>query len=252
MKTSPPFSILSRFYDRLTRKAPAMHRHARTKVLGPLLKRLRTVCDLGCGTGTTAIEFARAGHKVYAVDLSPAQCAQARAKIRRAGVPVRVLCADMRKFRLPEPVDLVLCEFNPLNHLPAKGDLVVAFRRIARNLRKGGWFCFDLNMKPTYTELSRMTRWEEHKGFCVLWRGGCDARRERAWLDLDWFIPEKGLWRRHRERIQDTWWNDGEVRAALRRAGFGNVRSWDGTRVRPRAMNLRRGNDRYYLARKRA
>jgi hypothetical protein len=38
-------------------------------------------------------------------------------------MPLRVLRGDMREFRLPEPVDLVLCEFDALNHVPRKGDL---------------------------------------------------------------------------------------------------------------------------------
>src|SRR3989442_11448523 len=47
--------------------------------------------------------------------LSPTMCRLARQKARRAGLPVRVICSDMRAFRLPERVDLVICEFNPLN-----------------------------------------------------------------------------------------------------------------------------------------
>jgi len=252
MTPSPPYSVLGRFYDQLTRGSTEMNRHARRRILGRLLPQLRTVCDLGCGTGTSATELALSGHKVYAVDASPTQCRQARAKSRRAGVAVQVLCADMRRLRLPEPVDLVLCEFNPLNHLGRKGDLKIAFQAIARALKPGGWFCFDLNMRLTYAKFYPMTRWEEHDGFCLLSRGGLDARRGTAWLDLDWFVVERKGWRRFRERIEDSWWSDAEIRAALRGAGFGNVRAWDGARIRPRRMKPRRGYDRYYLARKRA
>lgn len=246
---SPPYTLLGRFYDQLTRAASGMTQYARQKVLGRLLPRLRTVCDLGCGTGTTAVELARAGHQVYAVDASPTQCHQAREKSRRAGVKVRVLCADMRRFRLPEPVDLVLCEFNPLNHLGRKSDLAVAFQAVKRALRPGGWFYFDVNMRPTYAQLSSMTRWEEHEDFCLVTRGGFDSRREKSWLELEFFVVERHGWRRYRERMEDTWWSDAEIRFGLRRAGFGNIRTWDGARIRPPRMRSRRGYDRYYLAR---
>lgn len=140
----PPYSILARYYDRLVGdEARKMNRHARRKILGETLARARVVCDLGCGTGSTAIELARAGKKVYAVDLSPSMCRLAREKVRRARQSVRVICADMRSFRLREPVDLVLSEFNPLNHLPRRSDLVRAFRTVASNLQPGGWLCFD-------------------------------------------------------------------------------------------------------------
>ncbi len=271
VKISPPYSVLGRFYDQLTRTAPGMNRHARKKILGRLLPGLRSVCDLGCGTGTTAIELARADHKVYAVDASPVQCRQARQKVRQAGVAVRVICADMRRFRLPERVDLVLCEFNPLNHLARKSDLNASFQAAARALRPGGWFYFDLNMRPTYEKLYPTTRFEEQDGFCLISRGVFDKRRQKAWIDLDWFVFERGGpltkdaatplrdakrrsfvkgWQRYRERIEDTWWSDAEIRLALRRAGFGHTKSWDGARIRPRKMKPRRGYDRYYLARK--
>jgi len=250
VKESPPYSVLGRYYDQLTRGAPAMNRHARKKILGRLLPQLRTVCDLGCGTGTTAVELARTGRKVYAVDFSPAQCRQAKEKSRQAGDSIQVICSDMRRFRLPEPVDLVLCEFNPLNHLARKSDLEVAFQAVARALRPGGWFYFDLNMRPTYVKLIPTTRWEEHNGFCLVYRGRVDIRREKAWLDLDWFVADRGRWRRYRERIEDTWWSDAETRAALRRAGFGSIRAWDGKTIRPAKMKPRRGYDRYYLAQK--
>ncbi len=59
--------------------------------------------------------------------------------------------------------------------------------------------------------------------------------------------PRPGRPRRH----VDAWWSDGEVRPALRRAGFGRIRAWDGARIRPKKLQPRRGYDRYYLARKR-
>lgn len=250
LKTSAPYSLLSRFYDQVTRGSPAMNRHARARILGRLLPNLETVCDLGCGTGTTAIELARAGHQVYAVDASPEQCRQARAKVRAAGAAVRVVCADMRRFRLPEAVDLVLCEFNPLNHLARNDDLQTAFRGVARALRPGGWFYFDLNLRPTYAKLYPTTRFEEHDGFCVISRGGVDEKRRKAWMEMNWFVLERGRWQRYRERIQDTWWSDAEIRSALRQAGFGAIRAWDGARIRPRKMKPRPGYDRYYLAQK--
>ncbi len=251
-----PYRLLARFYDQLTREAPRMNRHARAKVLGKILSRSRTVCDLGCGTGTAALELARRGLTVYALDLSPEMCRQARRKVRRLPARwrarIRIRRADMRRFRLPERVDLVLSQFNPINHLPRKSDLGRAFGAVARALRPGGWFCFDINTRRTYEKFYSMTRWEERPGFCLVTRGGFNRRRGSAWLDLEWFVRRGVVWRRTRERIGDTFWTDGEVRRALRRAGFERLRSWDGTRVRPPSPHQRPGFDTYYLAQKRA
>lgn len=245
-----PYRYLAKFYDQLQADAPERNRHARRKVLRNILPRVRSVCDLGCGTGSTAVELARLGLKVYAVDLSPTMCRLARQKARRAAAPVRVLCADMRSFRLPEPVDLVLCEFNPLNHLPRKNALPRALRAVARALRPGGHFFFDVNTRQTYQKLYPGCHVFETRNFCLVMRGGYDRQRQKGWLELDWFLPKGRLWRRSRERIEDVWWTDAEIRRALRATGFARIQSWDGVQVRPRMPGSRPGHDTYYLARK--
>lgn len=241
---------MARFYDELHADPAGMNRHARAKVLGKILPRVRTVCDMGCGTGTTALEFARRGLKVYAVDLSPIMCRQAREKVRRARLPVRVICADLRTFHLPEPVDLITCEFNPLNHLPRRADLARAARSVARALGPGGYFYFDLNTRKTYEELYPAAHWFEKRNFCLVLRGSYDRRRKKGRLDFEWFLPEGRLWRRYREHVEDVWWTDQEIRSALRRAGFRSIRSWDGVDVRPPSLGSRPGYDSYYLAQK--
>jgi SAM-dependent methyltransferase len=233
-----------------------MNRHARRKILGKILPRVRSVCDLGCGTGTTAIELARRGRKVYALDLSPTMCRLAREKVRRAELPVKVICADMRDFRLrrrggaPEQVDLVTCEFNPLNHLPRRSDLACVARSVARALRPGGYFYFDLNTRRSLEEQYPSTHWFEKRDFCVLLRGGYHRRRKKGWLEFIWFLPEGKLWRCQRERLEDVWWSDAEIRRALQAAGFRNIRAWDAVKVRPPIPGSQPGFDMYYLAQK--
>jgi SAM-dependent methyltransferase len=241
---------VARYYEQLQGQAPATNRHARRRILGKILPRIRSVCDLGCGTGTTALEFARRGYRVFAVDLFPEMCRIAREKARRARLPVRVLCADLRSFRLPQPVDLMTCEFDALNHLPRKPDLACAIRAVARALRPGGYFSFDLNTHRTLEELFPSGHWFETGDFCLALHGGYERRRKKGWLKFEWFLPAGKMWRRHRERIEEICWTDAEVRRALRQAGFHRIRAWDATEVRPRSMRSRPGFDCYFLAQK--
>src|SRR5919202_6388390 len=61
--------------------------------LGPLRAwRVRTVLELGCGSGNDAARLARAGYDVTALDVSPEAIEQAHAKL---GASVRLLVADM-------------------------------------------------------------------------------------------------------------------------------------------------------------
>src|SRR5436305_2579640 len=111
---SRSYGKLAEHYDRLFPFAAAWGERAREQLLGGILAQISSACDLGCGTGTTALALARLGLRVYGVDLSASMCAVARRKARRARLPVQILRADMRSFRLPQAVDLVTCEFDAL------------------------------------------------------------------------------------------------------------------------------------------
>lgn len=245
-----PYGLLARFYDSVADYAPAMNRHARERILGQRLGQLRSACDLACGSGETALDFARRGLRVYAVDLSPTFVRIVRGKARRRGLRVHAFCTDMRRFRLPQRVDLLTCEFAALNNLPRPADLLPVFRAVARALRPGGWFLFDLNTPKSLREQSNMTEWMEKPEFKLLMRGRYDRKRRRGILTFEWFVPEGKLWRHERETVDHIAWSDAEIRRALRRAGFHRIRFFDGLDVRPRMPGAKRGYDAYYLARK--
>jgi SAM-dependent methyltransferase len=71
------------------------------------IKPCRTL-EVGCGTGTNAIELARRGFDVTAFDLSPLAIEQARAKAKRAGVNISFMVADaLNPPDLGRPLDLI-------------------------------------------------------------------------------------------------------------------------------------------------
>ena len=102
-----PYALLAQYYDQFFTSHLFCYGRIRHRLLGKILPQVRSACDLACGTGTTALEFARRGIRVFAVDLSPPMCGLTRSKARRAGAPVIVIRGDMRTFRLPERVDLI-------------------------------------------------------------------------------------------------------------------------------------------------
>jgi cyclopropane fatty-acyl-phospholipid synthase-like methyltransferase len=64
-----------------------------------------SVLELGCGTGTNAIELARRGYLVTAVDFVPAAIRKARDKAQAAGVEVDFREADLTRTDLGGPYD---------------------------------------------------------------------------------------------------------------------------------------------------
>ncbi|MGH3198009.1 MAG: class I SAM-dependent methyltransferase [Streptosporangiaceae bacterium] len=103
---------------------------------------VRTILELGCGTGNDAARLAGEGYSVTATDLSGEAIDQARA---RFGSMVRFAVADMTR-RLPFPsggFDAVMS--NVAMHMFPDGVTRAVFAEVGRLVRPGGLFLFHVN-----------------------------------------------------------------------------------------------------------
>jgi len=250
MTANPPYRWLAHYYDELFTDALSWAEPARERMLGDILPRVQSACDLACGTGTTAVLLARKGIKMFGVDLSPIMCRLTRQKAQRAAVPLRVIHADMRNFHLPEPVDLVLCEFDALNHVPRKSDLALVAKSVARALRPGGYFYFDVNNRLAFEKVWPSTWFLDTARLAVVMHGGYDRSRDKGWTNVEWFFREGSCWRRRRERVEQVCWTAAEMRNTLRSAGFDRIRAWDATPYFQFVPNMRPGCRTFYRGRK--
>ena len=101
-----------------------------------------SVLDVGAGTGRYAVELARRGYDVTAVDLSEALIRRARALAAEEGLTdrVRFLVGDARELdglQGPNQFDAVLM-LGPLYHLVAALDREAALGQAFARLRSGG------------------------------------------------------------------------------------------------------------------
>jgi SAM-dependent methyltransferase len=108
---------------------------------------VKTILDLGCGTGIHAWGFAQKGYQVLGLDRSADMLAKARERSNKAGPnrsgSVEFLQADIRDFKLNLCFDVVVALFHVISYLPANCDLEAAFGRIAEHLEPGGLLIFD-------------------------------------------------------------------------------------------------------------
>lgn len=222
-----PYRLLAEHFDRMFGPYRKFIEEAHRTILTPILPQVRTACDLACGTGTTALDLAARGIRTYGVDLSPQMCRAARRKAREQMLRLRLIQADMRNFQLPEPVDLVLCEYDAINHVPRRSDLRRVTARVARALNPGGWFFFDANNLAGFARYWRGVWWIEEPGIVLAMRNGHDLNQSKAWCDCEWFVEEGPLWRRYRERVEEVCWTEDEIRNALAGAGFAELHAWD-------------------------
>jgi SAM-dependent methyltransferase len=248
--SAKPYKWLAQYYDRLFNTFMPWTDASRAEVVGPLLPRVTSACDLACGTGRTALQLAGQGIRMFGVDLAPEMCRQARQKARAARLPLTVIRANMTDFRLPQPVDLVLCEFDALNHIEHKADLARVVECVARGLRAGGHFYFDVNNRLAFEKVWPGTWFHDGGDFVMVMHGGYDATRDKGWTDVEWFFREGRHWVRRKEHVEQVSWTAQEIRGTLREAGFDRIRAWDSTPFWGPKPYIHEGCRTVYLARK--
>jgi SAM-dependent methyltransferase len=144
-----------------------------------LLKLLRPragwrVLDTGCGDGRLLLSLARQGLCVVGVDASAAMLHRARDRARAAGLPIRLVCADVGALPFhDEAFDAVAA----VTVLCFVGDVPPVLREMARTVRRGG--------RLVIGELGRWSSW-------AAWRRIRGWRRGGPW-DAAVFWSARGL-----------------------------------------------------------
>ena len=116
------------------------------------------VLELASGPADHALEFARRGAGVTALDLEPSMCGRARDRAAAEGLTLRVACADMADFALAGTLladadadnadddarfDLAIMMLDSVAHLLDLDALVGNLRATARHLAEGGSYVLE-------------------------------------------------------------------------------------------------------------
>jgi SAM-dependent methyltransferase len=135
-------------------------------------RKVRSVLDLGCGTGGHAIRLAQAGLEVTGVDRSPEMVEQARAKAKEAGVADRVNfeVGDLTTYAGARKYDAVVCLFAVLSYLTANASVLAALRTMKQHLEPDGLLFCDFWYGPSVLRDAPSDRFKivEHAGARIL------------------------------------------------------------------------------------
>jgi len=110
----------------------------------------KLIMDIGCGTGGHAVQLAKRGHRVLGVDRSPAMLEIAQQKAVEAGVidAIEFLQGDLRNIVSDKICDLALMMFAVLGYQQSNEDVRNALNSVARHLKSGAPFIFDVWYGP--------------------------------------------------------------------------------------------------------
>ena len=235
-EASGSYTVIAQSYDRLTgdvryeKWADYVERHFR-KSRQPI----RSVVELGCGTGSLARLLAQRGYAVIAVDLSLDMLTVAEQKCR--GLDVTLLHQDMSRLSLPGQVDAVICCLDSMNYVTRPSDLRRAFQRAHKVLVPGGLLLFDVKTPAAFEGADGQTYLDEDDGLYCVWRADYSPRRRVCAYGLDLFIEQTdGNWSRCGEYHEEYAYTMDELDGFLREAGFRQIKQYgDKTMSPPRA-----------------
>jgi len=112
---------------------------------------IRTILDLGCGTGGHALPLAGRGYSVTGVDRSETMLAEARRKAKamaQGAGSCDFVQGDIRTLDLGQTFGAVIAMFAVISYQTTNNDLAAAFRTARSHLEPGGLFVFDCWFGP--------------------------------------------------------------------------------------------------------
>jgi SAM-dependent methyltransferase len=185
---------------------------------------VRRVLDAACGTGHHALRLARRGYRVVGLDLSRDCIEFLRQEALAGGLAIEAVVGDMTDFRLPKPVDAVICMQDSQGHLLTNDALVAHLRAVAANLRPGGLYIFDRLIPYRWSTPGARWAWtNRRRGITVRTTfrtlQGYDPVRQVCDEEMRFDITENGTHRVVTQRHQTRVVFPQELRAVVTLAG---------------------------------
>ncbi len=107
-------------------------KHSKTKI--------RTILDLGCGTGMHDMQLVSQGYEVTGLDLSPEMIKIANSRKKLGNIFV---IGDMTNFNLKKQYDCCISMFSSIVYLNKNEQIKNCFNCVKKHLKSGGLFIID-------------------------------------------------------------------------------------------------------------
>lgn len=180
-----------------------------------------TVLDLGCGTGDISHILASRGADVTGLDASSEMLTLASHKAEKKHLRIMYTCQNMTSFATGNKYDAVISTFDCLNYLLTKADLTRAFTCVAKEMKDGGVFLFDMNGEYKFTHVYADNSYilESDNVFCA-WENLYDEKTKKCDFYINIFAEEKGSYKRYYEEQTERMFTLDEIQKSIKSAGL--------------------------------
>src|SRR5699024_9207715 len=154
-------------------------------------KNIRTIADLGCGTGELTTRLAKEGYQLLGVDYSIDMLTYADQKSRHEHLDIQWIHQDLRELEGLENLDAVVSYCDVVNYITSETDLKNVFTRIAQSLKDGGLFMFDIHsLHYVINDLVNNSFTEVTDDMAYIWDCIAGDQPGEMYHELTFFISE--------------------------------------------------------------
>ncbi len=174
------------------------------------------VLDLACGPGRHALELARRGFRVTAVDRTSAYLEEAERRAREENLSVEFVREDMRTFCRPGAFHRAINMFTSFGYFEDAADDERVLDNLFRSLKPGGTLVMHLMAKEVLARIFRKRTWQEYGDYVVLEEG--TVKDGWRWVETRWVVLTKG--KVHEFKLSHRLYSAAELSDLLLRCGF--------------------------------
>ncbi|HJP90587.1 MAG TPA: class I SAM-dependent methyltransferase [Pyrinomonadaceae bacterium] len=158
--------------------------------LTTLLPTGAAVLDLCCGPGRHALELARRGFRVTALDRTAFYLDQARAQAGTEGLEIEFVCDDMRQFVRPDSFDAIINLSTSFGFFEDPADDRKVIENAHRSLREHGLLIMDMKGKEVLARSFVERTWFEQDDKLFLLKR--TVKKDWSWVEDLWIMLENG------------------------------------------------------------
>lgn len=225
------FTRVAPYYDELMSQVPyRMWVGYYLLLLSHQNSRPKRILDVCCGTGSMCELLTAEGFEMAGVDLSADMIRQAKKKAGRNRQEIRYEVGDAAEFEMGETYDAAFSFFDSLNNILDADHLQRAFRQIAKHIKPGGSFIFDVNTAYAFeTELFDQENLKKGNSIRYQWRGDWDPETSIITVTMNFWKSGSEFTEVHRQRA----YPHDLLIEMLEKAGFEQIRAFHSYTLNP-------------------
>ena len=187
-------------------------------------KDIRTVADLGCGTGVITRKLAKEGYHMTGVDYSSDMLTHAEHSANKQNTPIRWLIQDLRELQGLRNMDAAISYCDVINYITSEAELLDTFTNIANILKSEGLFLFDVHsLSHVQHNFINQTFAEVMEDTSYIWFCTEGEHPGEMYHDLTFFTLDGSKYSRFDEFHHQRTYEINFYKECLMKAGFENI-----------------------------